>query len=212
MWNTRGSKRLAAAGSDPQGRREVEDLEGKRWTYRLAECLKELDLPRSLFAFESRDPMKFLERAAGKLRPKTIRLRLRTFIRFQCWLGLANGVNFPTSIVQATDYVEERFGRTLPRTVPQSVPGSLAFMEDKGGIARQDRLFPDPSSLSTIRGMTKDLEKYSSLIVEAPPHLIVTMISLELYVCNVKHEAYPRAFAWLKLVKIWAALRTDEVA
>ena len=112
--NTRGSKLLAAAGSDPQGRREAEDLEGKRWNYSLAECLKELDLPRSLFALESRGPMKFLERAAGKLRPKTIRLRLRTFIKYQCWLGLANGVNFPTSIVQVTDYVEERFGRTLP--------------------------------------------------------------------------------------------------
>jgi hypothetical protein len=85
-------------------------------------------------------------------------------------------------------------------------------MEDKGGIARQDRLFLDPSLLRTIRGMTKDLEKYSSLTVKAPPHLIVTMTSLGLYVCNVKPEDYPRAFAWLKLVKIWTALRTDETA
>jgi hypothetical protein len=85
-------------------------------------------------------------------------------------------------------------------------------MEDKGGFAMHDKLSPDPSLLNTIRGMTKDLEKFSSLTVKAPPHLIVTMISLELYVCNVEHEAYTRAFAWLKLVKIWAALRTDDVA
>jgi hypothetical protein len=156
--------------------------------------------------------MKFLERAAGKLRPKTIRLRLRTFLKFQCWLRLASGVNFPSSIVQVTDYVEERFAEPCPRTVPQSVLDSLAFMEDKGGVARQDRLSLDPSLLNTIQCMTKDLEKYSTLTAKAPPHLIVTMISLELYVCNVEHEAYPRAFAWLKLVKIWAALRTDDVA
>ena len=60
--------------------------------------------------------------------------------------------------------------------------------------------------------MTKDLEKYSTLTAKAPPHLIVIMTSLELYICNVEHGAYPRAFAWLKLFKIWAALRTDDVA
>ena len=65
-WNTRGSKLLATAGSDPQVSRNAEDQECKRWTTSLAECLEELNLPRSRLALESRDPMKFLERAASK--------------------------------------------------------------------------------------------------------------------------------------------------
>ena len=83
MWNTRGSKRLAAAGSDPQGRREAEDLEGKRWTYSLAECLKELDLPRSFFALESHDPMKFLEGQQASFDPRPL----------GCDSGLSSGAN-----------------------------------------------------------------------------------------------------------------------
>jgi len=85
-------------------------------------------------------------------------------------------------------------------------------MDDKGGVARQDRPSLDPSLLNSIQCMTKDLEKYSTLTAKAPPHLIVTMTSLELYICNVEHGAYPRAFAWLKLFKTWATLRTDDVA
>ncbi len=85
-------------------------------------------------------------------------------------------------------------------------------MDDKGGVSRQDRPSLDPSLLNSIQCMTKDLEKYSTLTAKAPPHLIVTMTSLELYICNVEHGAYPRAFAWLKLFKTWATLRTDDVA
>jgi hypothetical protein len=211
-WATRGALLRYETRNDPNARKLAEEQETHRWAIKLAEVLKDLDLPRSRMAKDSCDPLRFLERSSGRLRAKTIRMRLRMFLRFQTWLRISSGLSFPAKITQISDYCEERAMEPCGKTVPQSILEAMAFMEDKGGVAKTERLSLDPSLTNTIQSITRDLERAAPLTVKAPSHLLVPMVSMELFVVNTEHPLYARAFAWLKLVKIWAALRTDDVS
>jgi hypothetical protein len=125
--------------------------------------------------------------------------------------------DFFWSILSHQDHTDLRLLRgkgngTLWQTVPQSILEAMTFMEGKGGVAKAERLSSDPSLTNTIQSITRDLEGAAPLTVKAPSHFLVPMVSMELFVVNTEHPLYARAIAWPKLVKIWAALRTDDVS
>jgi hypothetical protein len=63
--------------------------------------------------------------------------------------------------------------------------------------------------LAQIASLTRDAQVNNTEVKRAPQPFIAMIISLELYVKSGRPK-YRRALAWLKLVRIWATMRSDD--
>jgi len=99
--------RLAEA-STPLERLAVEGSERGRWLDRLVGLLQEADLPMVGMAAGTADPGGALRHAAGALKSRTLRARIRTWEKMRFWLLHTHQVVFPRELGHVVDYLEER--------------------------------------------------------------------------------------------------------
>eukprot|EP00973_Karenia_brevis_P038015 5241784-Karenia_brevis.AAC.1 len=59
--------------------------------------------------------------------------------------------------------------------------------------------------------MTTGLERYGTFTRKSPPLLRTMLAAIEHMVVDTSQPRFLRAYAWLKLVRVWAALRADDV-
>ena len=210
-WITRRKRQLSRAGPDHLQRAEVEERERDRWVEKLEAVLKEARMPIWLTAKQCADPAAMLRHCAGRARAKTMRQRVRHWSRIMRWLRVAQPTLVRPDEAAIAEYLEMLFQEPCSRTVPQSVLEAIAFVEERGGLPKEERVSMSEVINSMVADMTLRLSTFAPLTKKAPQLLSSIIMALELYVEEEDKPKYKRCYAWTKLLRLWTAMRADDV-
>ena len=192
-------------------REQIEEKGRTRWLRRLVQIIMDADLPLVKIAQQTLQPEATLATAAQGRRLRTLRQRVRTFLKASTWFSILSAVKFPLSEAQVLDYMRDRADEPCGRTCLRSFISSLAFIERGGAVPPQDRLSSRASVLEAMEEWTLEVSgPGGSARKKANPFFILIIISLELVVMDETLPNYKRAFAWFKLPKTWASLRFGD--
>ena len=116
---------------------------------------------------------------------------------------------------QARDYydlVAGRLSEPCGRHVPRALLNSIAFAEQAAEVPEDQRL----SKNAGVRNFLREMECSRSwlqgrITKKAPPFPLAVVIALEDVVMRKEEKAFVRFFAWIKLLKLWASFRWDDV-
>lgn len=190
---------------------EVEELETRRWALALAKLIKEAQLPAVEIADNTADPCGTWIRLCGNRRARTLRSAARTWGKFSEWLGLAFNEAWPSSVARLVDYLEERAHEGCGHTFPSSLLTALQLMETVGGVPRAERLGLSSSLINVTRNLGKQLMTDALPKKTAPLFTVAMVISAEILVMDLGSPLVTRVLAFLFLVMVWGALRTDDL-
>ena len=190
---------------------EVEELETRRWALALAKLIKEAQLPAVEIADNTADPCGTWIRLCGNRRARTLRSAARTWGKFSEWLGLAFNEAWPSSVARLVDYLEERAHEGCGHTFPSSLLTALQLMETVGGVPRAERLGLSSSLINVTRNSGKQLMTDALPKKTAPLFTVAMVISAEILVMDLGSPLVTRVLAFLFLVMVWGALRTDDL-
>ena len=212
-WPTHLRRDLAAADG-PRAQGAVEEKERVRWVAQVAAILRASGLPSARLAEEALDPEAFLRRCAGGRRVRTLRLRVRAWRKVEAWLAAAGQSGFPrgdpgTLVMVA--YLDARAQEPCARTVPSSIVMALSFFEDCGGVPQPDRVSAHPVLIRAVKDIEVTLARGEGHVRRKAPHFpAMIVLSLELLIVDDEVSKYRRVYAWVTLVRVWAALRFDD--
>lgn len=208
VFKSRHKRALQREGAD---QREIESMETKRWALSIAAMIKDAKLPATVVADQTADPQSTWLRLCGNRRARTLRQAARTWTKVVEWLGLAFGETWPTSTSRLIDYLEERAQEGCGHTVPGSVLAALQLMESIGGVEKDSRLGGSPMLGNVVRSLTRQLSSDAVPKRTAPMYTVAMVLAAELLVADEAAGTVARVLAFIFLVMVWAALRTDDV-
>jgi len=198
-----------AVGNPGESRNDLEIQLHDKWSAEAVLVLKELGLPIIAVAAETADSDRFLKLRFGNHRASTIKGRVMLWRRLlRIWL-LPHNIGWPTR-AQLIDLLEGTGQMSTARTWPEQVLGTIAFLEETGGIQLAGRLSEDTIVVSYTRALTTELNGQTTSKRQAPPLPLAVMLALELYVVDATKLSGMRMLAWVRLVKSWAGLRYHD--
>ncbi|CAE8676146.1 unnamed protein product [Polarella glacialis] len=206
-WKSRGAKAQVLA-ERPDQRAAAEEVERQRWNLQVCQIVIRSDLPVLKVAATSLDPDRALANCTGRARSKTLRKKVRTWLVIENWLKATFGLEWPTLASQMVDYIEDRATEPCGRTVPATAISALRYFEKVGEV--ECPMADSALLLSTVSRLEVQLATNSAPTKKAPLYFLSLLVSMELFVACVDFPLYYRAFAWYKLVKVWASLRSDD--
>jgi hypothetical protein len=207
-WPTR-TARARATGTDLA---EADGVARRACVTRLVEELKRLNLSvvaQSGPSLGGGDRLAYL--AAGK-RTGTLRRRLGDWSPLRKWLaGQSRAEGFPAAR-DLLDYLEARAAEPCGKTVLQSALEAVIFFETVGGVPQGLKISQDGLVLATVSELSAGLASKRPEDRRQANSLPVKLITwLEATVMDVEQPKYVRYYAWLRLLKYWAALRFDDL-
>ena len=208
-WPTRFKQALASTEGADQ-RLSLERAERGRWAAEVATVIVEAQLPAAEEALLASAPENVLFALGGSRRPTTLRIRARAWRRVRLWLSEVHGIPWPAHVGHMHDYIQAMLAVPCPRTWPTTVAATLAFYEKIGGVAEEARISTKATWLATIADAEQRLQGGGYLAAKAPLFPRALIASLELYVMG-DHPRYRRALAWVRLIKVWASMRTNDL-
>ena len=212
-WPTRMAKGLAEA-QGPQAQQEIERKERERWLDVAVELAKQYDLPAWRLAAGSMDPAGLVRRSAGGRRAKTLRKRIRDFLRLRDWLVASGFFTFPNGdlgVKAVLSYLVARASEPCARSVPRNILMGLGFMEMFGGTSKADRVTLSPLLLRVVKDIEVDIAQGRGRHQKvAPPLLPSILVSMEKVVFDEGEKKNVRVFAWYWLVRVWGSMRFND--
>ncbi len=208
VFKSRHKRALRQDGTD---QKEVELLETKRWALMIAAMIKGAGLPATQVAEQTADPQSTWMRLCGNRRARTLRQTARTWVKVVEWLGLTFDESWPSSASRIIDYLEERAQEGCGHTVPGSVLAALQLMESIGGVEKERRLGGSPLLGNVVRSLTRQLGTDAVPKRTAPMYTVAMVLAAEVLVVDEDLGVVTRILAFIFLIMIWAALRTDDV-
>jgi hypothetical protein len=208
-WPTKLTAKLAAAGADPSLRENIEKDERARWTAAILQILVKAALP----AMEHETAGECLgerfskRRVAKGRRPATLRKHVRTIAKMVTWLESSFGISWPTSAVQFCEYLESRVAEPCARSVPISCLKSMLFMEVAGEQVKELRIAESLAVKNYLEEVSKELAACTRDKRKATQILVKIAMAFERTVMDEALPRYPRAYAWLRLLKLWSGMR-----
>ena len=209
-WPCRLVKRRALARNEG-GRAQAEADELQRWRSKLAGVLRQGNFPICSQAMYVTNTDRILETAAGNTRASTLRQRIREWTKFSAWVFAVKGLYYSPEPAVLIDYLEELYMQPCARTKLKSVLASVALVEKAGGVSPDVRLSNSRAVLATVDTRSAELEQGAPETRRAPPLPLIMIASLELAVMDKQLQRYWRAFAWVRLFKVWTSSRTDDL-
>lgn len=208
-WRTARERKLSKATSADE-KASIEQAERSRWLSKLVAIVQEAGLPVVAKAATASDPLGALQHIAGARRSKTIRSRVRTWLKLSEWLQLSWGVSYPKSVGNLIDYLTDVFNGGCGRSVPESIAGALAFIEQAGDVPLLSRFSHDTLWLRTVQDVKASLVKGNTKVQKAPQFTIAMVVALELLIMNLDKPLFVRALGWFRLLKLWCSLRFGD--
>lgn len=127
------------------------------------------------------------------------------------WLEAVHHVRWPSKLAHAVDYLVDLKISEAPPSVPQAFGATLAFFEKVGGIPNEAMFSSDPAYRMALNQCIKEKESGRKDRRPAPLLALAVLISLEFRAMDFEEKAFVRFMAWVKLLKIWTASRTDDL-
>jgi hypothetical protein len=208
-WPTKHKEQLSLAGGATQ-RRHLETEERDRQLALLATALRESQLPVVLLAESAADPEGLLRMTAGARRGTTIRNRVLQWRRMADWMRSACGKPWPPSVVVLIDYLCDVVDGGAPPSTPERIAAMISFFEKAGAVLGADRLSAHPLWLSAVRDTAARLAVDAPAPKKAAMFPAIFIIAMEHAVHDESYPLFKRFVAWVRLLKVWAALRSDD--
>ena len=204
--------RLAKAKvtTDPKARANREKEERQRQAMITGGYLAEANMPSARQALLSLQPERALAALAGSARANTLRKHNRAWNKLRGWLSLTFNVFSPTSAHQVVDFLWHSFDEPCSASFPSSILQAISYMERLGGVT-EHALHTQAVLRKTVDHLTAQLATGFTETRHAEPILIGMVVALEIVVLDEGQPVYVRAYAWYRLVKIWAGLRADDM-
>ncbi len=208
IHKSRGMRLKGEEGATPEA---VEQHETTRWAMTVAGFIAESTLPAKQVAESTEDPSSTWVRLVGNRRSRTLRQSARAWQKFRDWLMVTRGSPWPSSVSQVVDYLEERMLEPCGPTVPGSLLSALQLLETVGGAERERRLGLSPILINVTKNMKKELSVGGPPRRTAPVFTVAMVIAAELVVTDPETEVVLRMMAYILLLMVWGAMRTDDV-
>ena len=204
---SRGS-RLVEPGEERQKR----DQEQKEtWSRELQRELKSIDAP-SLQHLEHCVDQKHIHLAlAGRTRPNTLKRYLKTWRSFKQWVQAVRGDSTSPEVGDLVEYLFVRFDEPCGPTVPPLIVKSVVWFERVADLDPRERIGESQVICSVRDYLVGMLSKDKPPTQRAPRYPAAMMEAFEHVVEDDTLRVGLRLVAWIKLVKLWASLRWDDV-
>ena len=208
-WPTKHQKELAKAEGSEQ-RLEVEQKHRLKQQVRLANEVRLLGLPAALLADQAVNPEAALLTIAGARRASTIRIRLQRWQRIRRWMETTVGCGKPDCVMAYVDYLLEFTGQDAPRTSPGQIAAALSFIESVGAVPEDKAVSKHPLWMAAVKDAEYRLQSGAPPPKRAPMFFLSLIGALESMVVDEDYPKYKRFIAWVRLIKVWAALRSND--
>lgn len=162
-------------------------------------------------AGETSRPERVKHALLGKYRPSSAKRYLAYWQGFRKWCITGTG-QVPRQPSQLVDYLLAREEEGMGASVPLSVSKAVSWFEKVSGMPEDSWLSTDQLVATVVRDLLKKLEDGAPPRKRAPRMLSCFIPALERLVVDEKSSERLRLGAWLKLLKIWASLRFDDLA
>ena len=206
-WPTRLGKKLHLAGADLALREMAERSERDRWLAELRELMKSAKLP---VALKSTEDSLMLRIAKGR-RPNTLRKHVKTWQKVAQWLESTYGKPWPSNASEFAEYIEAIVQEPCARSAPEAAYKTLMFMEYAGEVEEADFIHRS----SGVRNALEEAQLRLASVEMKPSRKalllpLAVIIAMEEMVVDDDALPFSRAYAWFRLVKVWAGLRFDD--
>eukprot|EP00439_Symbiodinium_sp_Y106_P079138 s1678_g17.t2 len=208
VYKSRFHRALRMEGASPH---DLERLEIRKWSLRIAEFVIDANLPVGKVVEDVQDPSETWVRLCGGRRVSTLRQTARVWGHFRMWMEMTLGRLWPKNETDAIDFLTERSQEPCGRTVPGTFLATLSTLEVIGGLRSEDRLSLSTILISFVRGLETQLSTGAPPRKSPQPYTVAMIIAAELVVMDPRHTIVNRVFAFVLLLMVWAALRVDDV-
>ena len=189
----------------------ADDKELEKWASRAIDLLKGAQTPSWKQARSMEDPDLILKGLLGKSRAATIRLRVRTWEEYMRWLWWRKEKRWPSGIPDVLEYVAEKMEESPAASFPRSFGAALVWFESRGGVPVEEKLSNQDMVRKFLENAATQVTDGSAEIVKAPRFSLAMLVSLETLVADFKMPKALRVLAWARLVKVYGALRADDM-
>eukprot|EP00435_Cladocopium_sp_Y103_P060801 s2357_g22.t1 len=209
--DSRPSRRRAQDGGEEHARKLRDDQQKEMWSRELYLELKKIEAP-ALEHLEHCVNDRHLHMAlAGRTRYNTLKRYVKTWMAFMQWLNAAkNVVEYPVP-GDLVEYLFARYDEPCGPSIPVLIVKAVTWFEKVACLDVRARI-GESHVVSSVRDyIVEMLSKDSAPTKRAPRYPAVFLEALEAMVDNESLVLGMRLIAWIKLVKIWASLRWDDV-
>ena len=209
--STRPSRRRCIPIESAEERQKKELEQKETWSRELFKELKRIDAP-ALMHLEHCVDQKHLHLAlAGRTRHNTLKRYIKTWRSFLQWLTAVRGSLASPEIGDLVEYLFTRYEEPCGATVPPLIVKAVVWLERIADIDPRDRIGDSQVVCSVRDYLVEMLSKDKPPTQRAPRYPLVMMEAFEHVVEDDSQRIGFRLVAWVKLVKLWATLRWDDV-
>ena len=200
-------RKLHLAGSDLALREQAEKSERERWLGELRALMKKADLPVTRWTAED----SLMMRIAKGRRPNTLRKHVKTWQKVGQWLEATFGKPWPSAPSEFAEYLEAIVQEPCAKSAPEAAYKTLMFMEFAGEVSEVDFIHKS----SAVRNALEEAQLRLASVELKPARQalllpLAIVIAMEAMVMDDDRLPFSRAYAWFRLVKLWAGLRFDD--
>eukprot|EP00435_Cladocopium_sp_Y103_P053932 s1116_g17.t1 len=208
---TRPSRRKPQEEGEEHARKLRDDHLKELWSHELYSELKKIEAP-VLDHLEHCVSDRHLHLAlAGRTRYNTLKRYIKTWMAFTQWLHAAKVVvEYPVP-GDLVEYLFARYDEPCGPTIPVLIVKAVTWFEKVACLDVRARIGETHVVASVRDYIVEMLSKDSAPTKRAPRYPAVFLESLEAMVDNEALVLGMRLVAWIKLVKIWASLRWDDI-
>ena len=176
----------------------------------MTRILREIDVPASKVAELCLDPERAVRGLAGQARARALRTYVLVGEALRRWPPRTQGITWLQGPGRVLDYRHPQWSEPCGPAVPESVAKGLAWLaklaDGTGARLSDERGGSKEEADVTATGLSHGRESRRP----APRFPSAIIVAMERFVVDRGKPDYLRGVAWLRLVKIWAALRHDE--
>ena len=190
----------------------VDANEVEKWTKRVLGLLELGKTPAYLAAQKSANPELISRGLLGGARASTICRRSRMWEGLVRWLQWRHDCAWPRSADDLVGYMADIMQDRPTKTFPRHFAGAVAWFESRSGFPPEQKFAADDLFTRTVEAFQVDAEILGEEVERAPRLLVSVIIALEVAVAmDAQMPAGLRVVAWMRLIKVFGVLRSDDV-
>ena len=209
--SSRPSRRRNFPTENAEERQKKEQGQKETWSRELYKELKRLDAPALLHLEHCVDQKHLHLALAGRTRHNTLKRYIKTWRSFMQWLTAVRGMSASPEVGDLVEYLFTRFEGPCGATVPPLIVKAVVWLERVADIDPRERIGDSQVVCSVRDYLVEMLSKEKPPTQRAPRYPVVMMEAFEHVVEDESQRIGFRLVAWVKLVKLWATLRWDDV-
>eukprot|EP00435_Cladocopium_sp_Y103_P030957 s929_g7.t1 len=205
------STRQRGSLEQTEAKRKHEDSQKDKWARELYKELVNCDAPVLKGMQVCTSPERVHVAIAGKTRASTLKRYIKVWREWQSWKSLTWGHESFVHPGMFCEYLFSRFDEPCGATIPNFICKAVSWFEKTAGLPEAETVASTRAVCQIRDYITEKLAAETPPVRRAPRYPGVAVESLESAVLDDSNVLGVRIMAWIKLLKIWGALRFDDM-